>query len=115
MKLTQIAYACFSFLLIIFGTAQKIGWLGLAAGNVGYALFFITIVRLSKKQRFLIGTFFFTLIQLVQLSWFLSHPYLYIYGVYFVLALIFGLQFGIIGILNQHYLKNAIWKKEARR
>ena len=23
--------------------------------------------------------------------------------------------FGIIGILNQHYLKNAIWKKEARR
>jgi hypothetical protein len=23
--------------------------------------------------------------------------------------------FGIIGILNQHYLKNAIWKKEVRR
>lgn len=37
-------------------------------------------------------------VQLVQLSWFLTHPYLYIYPVWIVFSFLLGIQMGILGI-----------------
>lgn len=53
---------------------------------------------LPSKKRFWISTFWFSAIQAIQLSWLLSHPFSYIYGLYFFLCFGIGLQFGCLGI-----------------
>lgn len=73
--------------------------MGLIAAAVGYALFWrVLLCYPSRYQRFLLATGWFTAVQLIQLSWFISHPYSYIYAVYFLLSLLVGLQFGLLGI-----------------
>lgn len=94
-----LLFILISFLIITFGVPTSIPWLGLIASGIGYALFFVTIAELSSKKRLLAGTLFFAAIQLVQLYWLTSHPYLYIYGVWIALSLVIGLQFGVICLL----------------
>lgn len=85
-----------SFIIIAFGQPATSAFLGLLAGTFGFAIFFITAASFSGLTRFLTGWLFFSLVQLVQLSWLLSHPYSYIWGVYFGLSLVIGSQFGFI-------------------
>lgn len=70
------------------------------AAIFGYALFFGTLLRFEKKwQRFLLGLLFGTVVQMVQLSWLLSHPYWYIYLIHFGLSLMVGMQMGFLSLL----------------
>lgn len=96
---------CRSFLLLLlslsivaFGQPAHIGWLGALAGSFGFTLFFIAIPsHFSKKQRFYLGTAWFTLVQCIQLSWMPTIEFqgYYILWVYFFLCLGLGLQFGL--------------------
>ena len=95
----QVLLAALSFFLVAFGQPAWISWTAPLAAAAGYALFWrILLAYPSRAQRFWLAGAWFCGVQLVQLSWFASHPYGYIYGVYFFLAFWFGLQFAIIGI-----------------
>jgi len=87
-----------SFVLVAFGQPAWIPSFGLIASACGFALFWrVLLSEHSGVKRFWTGTFWFFGVQLVQLSWFISHPFLYIYSVYILAAFILGLQFGVLG------------------
>jgi apolipoprotein N-acyltransferase len=105
-----------SFFLVAFGQPAWLPLNGFIAGAIGYALFGrVLLVYSSSKQRFFLGMIWFGAVQLVQLSWFLSHPFWYIYAVYFFLAALLGFQFGILSIfihiqhLSQTKFRNTLW------
>lgn len=86
-----------SFIAAAFGQPAFLPWLGPFAAIAGYALFWAIVVkRPEPRVKFWIGMAWFTAVQLVQLSWFISHPYAYIYIVYFALSLGVGAQFGFL-------------------
>ncbi len=90
-----------SLALVALGQPARIGWLGAMAALFGFALFFAGIPpSLSKKRRFSWGTFWFTVVQLIQLSWMTSIEFqgYYILLVYFLLSLGMGFQFGLLTI-----------------
>lgn len=96
----QVFLCVAAFLLVAFGQPAWNEWISLAAGLFGYALFWRVLISYpSRRQRFLLAGLWFTSVQLVQLSWFISHPYLYIYAVYFLASIILGFQFGLLGML----------------
>lgn len=89
-----------SFFFVAFGQPAWIWEFGVIAYFIGFALIGAVIFNLpTKKAKFYLGTGWFTAVQLVQLSWSISHPYLYIYSIYFLVSLIFGLQFGWLATL----------------
>lgn len=99
-KFHQIALIVLSFLIVSSGQPVWSDITSFLASVVGFALFFRALISLeNRKQRFWLATAWFTAVQLVQLSWFLSHPYLYIVAVHFLLSFLFGLQFGVMGLL----------------
>lgn len=84
-----------SFVILAFGQPAYSSWLGIFASSIGFALFWLPILSLERrKSKFWAGTLFFSAVQLVQLVWFISHPYAYIYPVYLLLSFGLGLQFG---------------------
>lgn len=92
--------AALSFVIVAFGQPAWSPELGILASSIGYALFFSILLEIpSTKRRFLLSFFWFFCIQLFQLSWLISHPYSYIYGVYFFLASAIAAQFGLLGML----------------
>lgn len=96
----KIVFVIVSFLIVAFGQPVWSQLTSFLASTVGYALFFLALLSFSeKKKRFWLATAWFTAIQLVQFSWLLSHPYSYIITVYLLLSFLFGLQFGLIGLL----------------
>jgi apolipoprotein N-acyltransferase len=89
-----------SLLIVSFGQPVWSWWLGSVAAVVGYALFFKTLLAYDKPwHRFSLGVLFGMGVQLVQLSWLLSHPYWYIYFVHFGLSLLAGFQVGLFSLL----------------
>lgn len=89
-----------AFFLVAFGQPAWLPWNGLIAGACGFALFWRVLLSYPLWwQRFYLATAWFTGVQLVQLSWFTSHPYWYIYAVYFLLSLGVGIQFGLLSLL----------------
>ncbi len=91
-----------SFIIVAFGQPARSEVLSLIAATIGFALFWKTLLPISSaKKRFLLGTGWFTAIQLIQLSWFLSHVYSYIYGVWILCSLFMGLQWGILSLWMQ--------------
>lgn len=95
----QWTLALVSFFVVAFGQPAWLPLNGLIAGAIGYALFGRVLLSYSlPKQRFFCGAIWFGAVQLVQLSWFLSHPFWYIYAVYLFLAALLGFQFGILSI-----------------
>lgn len=108
-----------SLAIVGFGQSAFCWWCGLLAACFGFALFWHSILDwASGKQRFWIGTAWFTGVQLIQLDWLVSHPYLYIYPVYFLLAFGIGAQFGLltwlitpqrIGKLHQLLALSGVW------
>lgn len=96
---SQCLLTVISFLLVAFGQPAWFSWSGLLAAAGGYALFWrVLLAYPSRWCRFILASLWFLAVQLVQLSWFASHPYLYIYSVYFLLSLAIGFQFGLIAI-----------------
>lgn len=89
-----------SFVIVAFGQPAWSPLLGILASCVGYALFFSVLIKIPvSKDRFFFSAAWYFSIQLVQLSWLVSHPYSYIYGLYLFLALGIAIQFGVVGML----------------
>lgn len=97
--------------LTAFGQPVWHPWIGLAAAIGGYALFWRVLLAHPKpKKRFWISTAWFCCVQLIQLSWFISHPFLYIYSVYIFLSVAMGIQFGIIGLFITPSILRSFWQ-----
>lgn len=105
--LQQGALALVSLVIVAFGQPAWSWWGGLLAAAFGYALFWrVLLCYPDRWHRFWLSTGWFTLIQLVQLSWSTSHPYLYIYPIYTSISLFIGLQFGFLGLfITTYHLK----------
>lgn len=89
-----------SFLLVAFGQPAWSWKVSIIASISGFALFWRVMLDTPQSiHRFFIATGWYISIQLVQLSWMASHPYIYIYGVMFLCAWIMGLQFGLLALL----------------
>lgn len=104
----QMLFYFFSWLIVAFGQPAWNSVLGIASSAFGYALFLRVLLCYSSwKHRFLLSVSWFALVQFIQLSWFLSHPYIYIYAVFLIISLLLGIQFGILGIFidQQHFQK----------
>ena len=98
-SISSIVLFFLSLLMVAYGQPAEISWLGLVVGACGFSLIFYVLLNLSSGwQRFLIGTLWFTLVQMIQLYWFTSHHYVYIYMVYFCLSLWVGIEFGILSL-----------------
>lgn len=98
-RLIQMLLALASFVLVAFGQPAWEWWVGSISAAVGYALFFRILLDYPRpRHRFFLGMSWFAAVQLVQLSWFISHPYSYIYAIYILFALLLGIQFGILCI-----------------
>ena len=100
-----------SFGLVAFGQPALCPGCGLVAAVGGYALLWIAIS--TVKHPFWVATLWYTAVQLVQLVWFVSHPYLYIWGVYLSLSLALGLQFGLMSWLVRREALGCLWKVAA--
>jgi len=95
-------YALFllSLVIVAFGQPAWSSVLSFLASIVGYALFFRAAIDFGEwKRRFLVGTAWFTGVQIIQLSWTLSHPYLYIIAPWLLYSLLMGFQFGLVSVL----------------
>lgn len=98
-RLPQAFFLLFSLLIVAFGQPLWSWPIGMAAGTVGFALFWKTLLDIpSAKARFWLATAWFAGVQLIQLYWMVYHPYSYIYIVYLFLAFAVGAQFGVIAI-----------------
>lgn len=105
---SQIILGLASFLIVAFGQPAWSPLAGLFASAAGFALFWrILLAYPSWHHRFWIAAAWYCAVQLVQLSWFTSHPYAYIYAVYLFIGIMTGLEFGIISILITPKLLNA--------
>lgn len=88
-----------SFIIVAFGQPVWSGWLGLLTALGGFACFWRVLLEIPPvKERFCIAMGWYAGVQIVQLSWFLSHPYLYIYGVTLFCAWLIGAQWGLLAI-----------------
>lgn len=73
--------------------------LGLITASVGFAIFWRVLLSISKPQmRFLVGFVWYLCIGLVQFTWFLSHPYGYIYGVWLFCAFLVAIPSAVISL-----------------
>ena len=94
----QALLAMLSFVLVAFGQPAWSSWLGVIASMFGYSLFWRILLDFeSGKDRFWLSVGWFFSVQLVQIYWMVSHPYSYIYAVYFGLSFILGLLCGVFG------------------
>ncbi len=95
----KYALLILSFFIVAFGQPVWSVWLGLVAAAVGFALFWRVLLAIpSKQERFCIAMGWYAAVQMVQLGWFASHPYAYIYGVLFFCAWLMGAQFGLLAL-----------------
>lgn len=95
----QWVLAIASFFLVAFGQPAWAPLAGLIAAVCGYALFWrVLLAHSSWRSRFVISSIWYCAVQLVQLSWFTSHPYAYIYSVYLFIGVWTGIEFGVIGL-----------------
>jgi apolipoprotein N-acyltransferase len=100
--IAQLIWMITAFLIVAFGQPAWIPWLGLVAAVIGFALFWKPMLQISSRgSRFWVATLWFTLVQLVQLSWMTSDKYqgFYIWCVWVLLAFFMGLQFGLVSLI----------------
>lgn len=94
------ALLAFSFLVVAFGQPAWSEWLSLLSAFCGFACFWRVLLSIPEaKTRFYLAFGWYGAVQAVQLSWFLSHPYLYIYGVLLFCAVVMGVQWGFLALL----------------
>lgn len=93
----NILLSLLSFFIVAFGTPTWNPWLGLVAASCGYTFFMRVLLDIPKfSHRFWIATAWFTAVHAMQLSWMPSHPFVYIYAALTILAILAGMQFGIL-------------------
>ena len=100
-RIKKYFFLFLSLCIVALGQPARIGWLGAVAAFFGFALFFLSFPQLfSRLQKFLTGTLWFTVVQLIQLSWMTSIEFqgYYILFVYALLSLWLGCQFGLLTI-----------------
>lgn len=88
--------------VVAFGQPAWATWLAPLSAVCGYALFWHVACKIpSSKKRFFLAAGWFTLIQLLQLSWMTSIEFqgVYILIVYGLLAIGLGAQFGLLTTL----------------
>lgn len=111
VKWKQILFLILSFALVAFGQPAWCSLCGLLTAVLGFALFWRVMWSIpSLKQQFWLATTWFTAVQLFQLSWLISHPYSYIYAVWFLCAFFLGLQFGLLSYWVRPHHVYSIWK-----
>lgn len=97
--MTKYLFFFLSFILVAFGQPAWNSILGLISACCGFAIFWYQLLDISNNsKRFWLSFAWFASVQLVQLSWFISHPFWYIYFVLLFCAFLMGFQFGIIGL-----------------
>lgn len=101
-------WMAFSLVLVAFGQPAWFWWSGLVAAFAGYAFFWKALLSFSTPfSRFCISSSWFACVQMIQLSWVTSHPYLYIYLFLYITSLLLGLQWGALSLLvTYESLKN---------
>ncbi len=99
-----------SWFLVAYGQPALCWSCGLIAAVCGFALFWYATLDIQKPSlRFWLATFWFMAVSWVHLSWFISHPYLYIYVLYTILPLLWGLQFGLITLFVTRSTLRSFW------
>jgi apolipoprotein N-acyltransferase len=96
----RVLLSLVSFLIV--GCGQPAwSWIsGLIAAAFGYALFWRVLLSIeTTSHRFWLATLWTYAIQLVHTSWMISHPFLYIYGVWLLFCFLCSLQFGLVSLL----------------
>lgn len=89
----------FSFIIVGFGQPLWTWWLGLVAAVGGFALFWRVLLNIPHPMtRFYTAMGWYAAIQIVQLSWLISHPYAYIYALLILCAAFIGAQWGLIAL-----------------
>ena len=102
MKSSFFLFFCLSFLIVAFGQPSWFAPLAPVAAVCGYALLWRGLSQIPGKfWRFCIAAFWFTLVQLVQLSWMTAIEFqgIYMLIAYFWLASWLGVQFGLLSLL----------------
>lgn len=96
-RMLRISLLLLSLVLVGFGQPAWSTVTSLMTAALGFTLFWISQENVNQyKSRFWMGTLWFTAIQLIQLSWALSHPYSYIYPLWIFVSFLFGMQFGFV-------------------
>jgi apolipoprotein N-acyltransferase len=106
---SHISRFLIAFLLVGFGQPAWIVWLAPFSAIIGYALFWDSLRGVtSRPAQFGGALFWFTFVQLVQLSWMTSIEYqsIALLFVYLSLAIALGAQFAVMSLA---VLKNRIW------
>lgn len=86
-----------SILLLGFGSASALWWLSPLTAVIGYALAFGAVFATPPgKGRLIKGWALFSVAILIQSSWLLSHPFLYIWGVWIILSLLLALPYALL-------------------
>lgn len=104
-----------SWFVVGFGQPAWIPALAPMAACVGYAIFWRQLLNIeSNLKKFLVGSFWFCLVQVIQLSWMTSIEFqgAYIIFVYVLLCIALGIQFGCISALIDkipHVTVAALW------
>lgn len=88
-----------SFIIVSYGQPASIPGLSAISALLGYALMARVLLDIpSAIKRFCLGSVWFIAVQAVQLSWFFSHPYNYIYFVHAGFSILWGVQWGLLAI-----------------
>lgn len=83
-----------SFIIVALGQPVYSNILGVLTYSLGLSIFWGITLAVTAKKRFWLATFYMMGVQLIQLYWFISHPYLYIYALWILLSFGIGLTFG---------------------
>lgn len=97
--MTHRFYLFVSLIMVAFGQPVWDSALGIMASIGGYALFWWCVLDLAPRRRFWTTCSWYAIVQAVQLIWFISHPYNYIYAVIVGLSFALGLQFAFLSKL----------------
>ncbi len=89
-----------SLLITAFGQPAMSAPLSFLASIIGVGLFFFALSAYPAKKRFWYGTAWYAVISFIQLRWFVSQPYFYIWIALALLSCLLGLQFGIICLFS---------------
>lgn len=99
LSINQWFLLIISFFLVGLGQPAWIWWMGLISAVCGWALFLKVLIDISAtKRRFWIATCWYMLVEAVQISWMLTHPYSYVYVVFPLFSFLLGLQCGIFSL-----------------
>lgn len=97
-----MVYLLISFFITAFGQPSWVPGLGVLSAAFGFALFWKGMLSFPKaRDRFLLSLIWFASVQGVQLSWLTTMDYMgpLILGLYLLLILGVGIQFGLISLL----------------